>query len=126
MQTQISSGLRKWFVIHSIVDVIFAVPLMLAPVSTLQIFGWTAIDPLATRLVAAALVGIGVESYLGRNASAESFRTMLRLKILWSLAAICGIAATLWQGGVPPVAWIVLAVFMFFSTLWIYYRLRLR
>jgi hypothetical protein len=117
-------SLRAWFVFHCVVDLLFAVPLFIAPVTTLQLFGWTSIDPLATRLVAAALVGIGVESYLGRGGTREQFRGMLRLKVLWSLTANAGIALSILQGA-PPMAWLFQVIFIGFSTLWITYSVRL-
>lgn len=122
---KVPNGLRHWFVFHFVADILFAVPLLLFPIQTLELFGWTTVDPLATRLVGAALVGIGVESWLGRNASIESFHTMLRLKILWSLSANFGIALTLTQGA-PQMAWVFQGIFAAFSCVWIYYKLKLR
>ncbi len=117
-------SLRTWFVIHCVVDLLFAVPLFLAPVMTLELLGWTTVDPLTTRVVAAALVGIGVESYLGRDGSHEQFRGMLRLKVLWSLTANAGIALSIAQGA-PAMAWMFQGIFLGFSALWIHYALRL-
>ncbi|MDA1329576.1 MAG: hypothetical protein O3B43_00695 [Chloroflexi bacterium] len=116
--------LRKWFVVHFAVDMAFAIPLMLAPEFTLKLFGWQVVDPLATRLVAAALFGIGIESYLGRNAGVEAYQGMLRLKIIWSLAAVIGIGWSLLQGALPNTyaGWILLLVFIGFNGLWIYWR----
>jgi len=116
----VPARLRTWFVVHFVMDLLFAIPLLLVPVFTLETFGWSTVDPLASRLVGAALVGIGVESFLGRNASVESFHTMLRLKILWSLSACFGIALTIAQGA-PVMAWGFLAIFAGFSVVWIYY-----
>ena len=79
----IPTSLRTWFVIHFVTDMLFAIPLLLAPVFTMTLFGWTTIDPATTRLVGAALLAIGIESYLGRNASAAVFEAMLNLKIIW-------------------------------------------
>jgi hypothetical protein len=122
--TSVPSSLRAWFAFHCVVDLVFAIPLFIAPVTALEMFGWTTVDPLATRLVAAALVGIGVESYLGRHGTLEQFRGMLRLKVLWSLTANAGIALSIAQGA-PPLAWLFQAIFIGFSTLWITYALRL-
>ncbi|HXH30881.1 MAG TPA: hypothetical protein VNJ01_08720 [Bacteriovoracaceae bacterium] len=105
-------------------DVIFAIPLLLFPVQILTYFGWEVIDPLTTRLVGAALIGIGVESFLGRNAGMESFQGMLRLKILWSLSANIGIAVSIAEGA-PKIAWLFQIVFILFSILWIYYKFQL-
>ena len=78
----ISKSLRTWFVIHCIADLTFAIPMLVAPVAFLSLFGWTTVDPFMTRLVAAALMGIGLESYLGRNAGVEAYQGMLNLKII--------------------------------------------
>lgn len=118
----IPKGLRFWFVVHFIADVIFAIPLLVFPVETLQFFGWSQIDPFATRLVGAALMGIGIESLLGRNASAETFRAMLNLKIIWSLSAVFGITLSMIQGGPPVFGWVALAIFGSFCIVWISYR----
>lgn len=124
---QVPSALRTWFVIHFLLDVLFAIPLMLAPAWMLTLLGWQTVDPFTARLAAAALFGIGIESFLGRNAGAESFRTMLNLKIIWSLTAVGGILASILQGaqGGPFFAWIVLGIFVGFNLVWVYWRFRL-
>jgi len=119
--------LRSWFVVHFIVDVLFAVPLFVAPEWMLTLFGWQTVDPLTSRLVAAALFGIGIESFLGRNAGSEAFRGMLNLKLIWSLGAVLGIGVSLVQaGGGPFMGWMVMAFFLAFFFLWAYYRVQLR
>ena len=80
----VPKNLKVWFVVHCALDVIFAIPLLLVPVRFLHLLGWTDVDPIASRLVAAALFGIGLESFLGRNSGPESYHGMLRLKIIWS------------------------------------------
>ena len=121
----IPNSLRTWFVIHFVLDVIFAIPLLLAPVAFLSFFGWKTIDPLAARLVGAALMGIGVESYLGRNADLETYKGMLNLKIIWSASATFGLVLTMLTVGEPLIGWLLVAIFAPFCILWSYYRLRL-
>lgn len=118
----IPPGLRRWFVVHFAVDVLFAVPLMVAPELMLRTLGWEQVDPVTTRLVAAALFGIGIQSLLGRNEKAEAFRGMLNLKLIWSGAAMVGIGASI-AGGAPPMSWAFLGIFAVFSVLWWYYRI---
>lgn len=121
----VPNGLRTWFVIHFVADVLFAIPLMFFPQATLGLFGWKTYDPIMTRLVGAALMGIGVESLLGRNASAETFRAMLNLKIIWASSALFAIGAGLFEGA-SPTAWLFLGIFAIFWFVWVYYRLRLQ
>ena len=123
----VPAALKTWFVIHFAVDMLFAVPLMLAPVFTLRLVGWEQVDPFTARLVAAALFGIGIESFLGRNAGSEAYRGMLDLKIIWSFAAVLGLLVSMLQGaqGSPPVVWGIILLFLAFNLLWVYWRVRL-
>jgi hypothetical protein len=108
-----------------VADVLVAVPLLVAPAAFLRGLGWETVDPVAARMVGAALAGIGIESFLCRNDSIEVFRAMLRLKCVWSGAAIAGVSLSIAQGA-PPAAWAVVAVFVGFAIVWNYYRLQLR
>ncbi|MEW5871460.1 MAG: hypothetical protein AB1894_19460 [Chloroflexota bacterium] len=121
----VPKSLRTWFVIHFILDFIFSIPLILAPRAFLGLLGWTSVDPISARLVGAALIGIGGESYLGRNAGLESFRGMLNLKVLWSGSALSGLLLTLLTEGQPVMAWAFVVIFGGFCCLWSYYRVRL-
>lgn len=121
----VPAALRTWFVIHFVADILFAAPLLIAPVAFMQAFGWEAVDPITARLVGAALVGIGVESLLGRNKGVEAFLTMLRLKILWSGTATVGILVSMLQGA-PTMGWAFFGIFAVFNGIWTYWFLRLR
>lgn len=52
----VPGSLGTWFVIHFIVDVVFAIPLFLFPQEFLALFNWRSVNPLAARLVAAAYI----------------------------------------------------------------------
>lgn len=117
-------ALRRWFVIHGLVDWIFAIPLFVSPDAFLRMLGWTVVDPMAARGVAAALVGIGTQSLLSRNAPAVVYRHMLSLKILWSFAATVGFGWTVLTTG-PRIGWLFVAIFGLFNLLWVYWQRRL-
>ncbi|HPJ37176.1 MAG TPA: hypothetical protein PK253_04725 [Spirochaetota bacterium] len=121
----VPGSLRIWFILHFILDYIVAVPLMIFPEKTLQLFGWGIVDPLASRLVAAALFGIGGVSLIAYKADAAAFRHMLTMKLLWSGTAVIGIGISLAQGS-PPFGWVFFMIFAVFFFIWGYYRLRLR
>ncbi len=126
-ENEVPKALRNWFVLHFLVDLLFAIPLMVAPAGLLHLFGWQTVDVITARVVAAALFAIGIESYLGRNAGRQAFKGMLNLKIIWSLAVVLGVSASLLGGaqGNPPFAWGLVAVFAAFNLLWLYWRWRL-
>jgi len=126
----VPASLRTMFVIHFWADICVAVPLFLAPEALLGWLGWPAVDPLAARLVACALFGIGIESLLGRNADAGAFRAMLTLKVIWSATAAAGIAWTILAAPAaapyPAVAWGFFAIFAGFHGIWLRYLLLMR
>ncbi len=124
-ENDVPRKLRRWFVIHFVVDILFAIPLLLIPETILPFFGWAVVDPITSRLVGAALLGIGTESLLGRNASLEVYRAMLNLKLLWGTGALLGITLGIIQGA-PITAWLLLAIFSIFTLVWLYYWLKLR
>ena len=120
-------ALRTWFIVHFVIDMAIAVPLFIFPGVFLGVLGWNTIDPLVSRIVAAALFGIGIESFLCRNAGIVTFRNMLNLKIIWSGTAVLGtIISILLSPSVPSIAaWTILFTFLIFNIVWIYWRDRI-
>lgn len=118
--------LRVAFVVHFVADLLFAIPLFVAPELMLRAAGFTHVDPIATRLVAAALFGIGIESLLGRGATVEVFRQMLNLKLIWSATATLGLVLSLLtMEAPPPLGWALVAIFFLFHLLWLGFRVKL-
>ncbi len=109
---------------HFAVDWGVGLPLLVAPESLLRFFGWHEIDPIATRLFAAALLAIGGQSLLGRNGSVNEFRAMLNLKLIWAAAAVIALGIGVLSGG-PALTWLGLAVFVGFLGVWLYWRVRI-
>ncbi|NJN80145.1 MAG: hypothetical protein HC797_06585 [Anaerolineales bacterium] len=119
--SSLPAGLRTWFVIHFVIDMLVGIPLLFFPEVIMPLLGWSPIDPIASRIVGAALMGIGIESWIGRNASLDVYRAMLNLKVIWSSSAMLAIGLGLWQGGASA-GWLFLAVFFIFWVVWVYYR----
>ena len=126
MSEEVPKWLKTWFIIHFLVDMAVAIPLMVVPELFLARAGWTDIDLIMTRIVAGAFFGIGIESFLGRNASLDSFRTMLNLKLIWSGTVSLGVGISMIQGaqGIPFLAWAILIVFLGFHAIWWYWRIK--
>jgi hypothetical protein len=117
--------LRRWFVAHFVVDFLFGLPLLLAPALLLRPLGWTTVDPASSRLVGAALLAIGWQSYFCRDAGVEVFKTMLNLKLVWSFTAIIGLLIAIGEGA-PPAVWGFLSLFIAFFGVWTHYRIRFK
>ena len=125
---QVPDSLKNWFIVHFIADMLFAIPLFFIPETFLSVLGWKTIDPITTRMVAAALFGIGIESLLSRNATVDSFKTMLSLKIIWSLSAVVGLTIALINNlyTYKTVGISLLAIFAGFNFLWSYWFIALK
>ena len=121
----VPGSLRKWFVLHFILDYLVAIPLMIAPVEIMTALGWAISEPVAVRLVAAALIGVGGVSLFARKADIATYLHLLALKLLWSGAAIIGLVMSITQGA-PPFTWVFLGIFLFFFLVWAWYRRILR
>jgi len=118
-------GQAYWFLAHGVVDLVIAIPMLVLPVSFLEWLGWSSVDAFTARVVAAALIGIGIESLLSFRTEFMAVKAMLNLKILWALAAIVGL---LWSGlaapSIPWGVWPILALFVIFLVSWIVWRIR--
>ncbi len=101
---------------------------MVVPRALLTMLGWSVVDVVAARLVAAALLAIGIESLLARNRTLLAFPALLNLKIIWSAAALVGLiwSAAAGAHGRPWSLWLFVAVFGAFHLLWIYWRVRVK
>lgn len=117
-------SLKSWFILHFVIDMIFAIPLLIIPIWTLNLFGIHSTETIMPRLVGAALVGIGGTSYLTRNATKESYKTLLKLKLLWSGTATLGLLLAIYQGA-PKITWLFVSIFSGFYLVWSYYNKRI-
>jgi hypothetical protein len=127
MENEVPRALSFWFVVHFAIDMLVALPLFLFPEWILESAGWEEIDPLLTRVVAAAFFAIGIESLIAQKTTLQGFKNMLDLKIIWSLSAMAGIGWAMISGiqGRPPLGWVALGTFALFHILWIYWRIRI-
>ncbi len=120
MQT-VPSSLRKWFTIHFIVDMLFAIPLFIAPSFVLSLFGFEGV--VTARLVAAAFIAIGGSSLILNKKGFETYNTLLTLKIIWSITALLGLILS-FIGGAPPSIFLAIGIFAIFCYIWVYYKMK--
>ena len=113
--------------VHFILDVFVAIPLLIAPGYVLSLVGLEWGNVVLARIIAAALMGIGIESYLGRYADKQGYLGMLRLKIIWSGTVMFGLVMSLLS---KETDWasvrLLMGVFGFFNIVWVYWYIKLR
>ena len=113
--------------IHFFVDILVAVPLFFTPKLVLSLVGFENHNVVLARIIAAALMGIGIESFLGRKASKESFLGMLRLKIIWSSFAILGLLISLLNREIYLITGgLLVGTFIIFNFVWFYWFFKLK
>ena len=70
--------LSYWFIAHGIIDLLFAIPMLVVPEAFLKALGWQLVDPVVARVVAAALIGHGkTAGKYGRTPSRPERNRML-------------------------------------------------
>ena len=117
---QLPKYLPVWFVVHFVIDIIFAIPLLFFTEQFLQYLHFSDENLVFVRLVGAALIGIGGVSFVMHKEGVEVYRVMLALKLLWSGGAIFAIGVSLMQGA-PQITWIFLSIFVIFFVVWGHY-----
>ena len=117
-------SLRRWFLAHTVVDLVVGLPLLILPATFLGALHWPVVDVVTPRIVGAALLAIAIQSFTARNDGVEAYRTMLNFKLLWSWSAIAALVIAAADGG-PDAVWAFLAIFIAFSGVWFHYRVRL-
>jgi len=122
---EVPASLRLWFAVHAVVDLGAGLPLLIAPEVVLPRLGWTVVDPVAARLVGAALVGIGVSSWRTRMAGAAVMRALVGLKVVWSAGAILALVISIARGA-PELTFLFLSIFLAFCGVWSHHAIRFR
>lgn len=117
-QPIVPRSLRRWFIIHFVVDVLVALPLIVAPHWFLASLGFEVGSTVPARLLGAALFAIGAFSFLMRNTGVEAYRLFLSFKILWSATAIFTLLVAL-IAGAPAVTWLTVLIFVIFLAVWV-------
>ncbi|MDP3975518.1 MAG: hypothetical protein Q8P95_01235 [bacterium] len=117
-------SLRRWFLFHFAIDMLFGIPLMIAPGFLFDLFGIAGENFLMARMVGAALIGIGGASLVVHRAGTEVFLALLNLKLIWASSALVAIGLSIWEGG-PQIFWLFFAIFAGFWLVWGYYRMRM-
>lgn len=109
---------RKAFITHSIMDWFLGAVLLVVPSAALSIAGWPPIDPLAARLIGAALIGFGTATWIVRNGTLRDMRATAITALAWNMPAFVVLDIAAFHGlraAILPA--LILAVFCF---LWIH------
>jgi uncharacterized protein YfiM (DUF2279 family) len=121
----VPASLRRWFVVDAVVDFVAAAPLLAAPTIMLRQLGWTCVDPISARLVGAAMLANAAATFAARAAGVETYRALLRGKLIWCVAGAASMFVAVGQGA-PSAAWLFLSMFVAFAGVWLHHAIRFR
>ena len=120
-----SKGLKWLFLIHAVVAAIFGIALLLAPGRFLGLMGWAPVDPIASRLLGAALLALGWSSFRGWRATERAeVAILVETEAVFTVLCCLGLLRHLVRGGYPFMVWAVLAIFLIFAIAWIVFLVR--
>jgi hypothetical protein len=117
-----SKGLKYTFLVHAIVAVIIGLGLVLVAQWFLDLVNWTPSDPTMARAYGAALLAIGVSSWLGYMATEwKQVRIVVRMEnVLTIVGFLESLYSVLFADG-PAFVWSNVAITGIFGILFIYF-----
>ena len=127
MEKQISSGLRIAFLLHFIVGLFFGLVMLLVPEVMGTVGGQPIVEPIAYRVVGAAILGFAFSSLWSYRASFwETVRIVVQVEILWpALFVVVSIYGIL-TSQLPPADWINVLIVGGFGIAFVYFYLQHR
>ena len=115
-----SKALKYTFLVHAVVAILVGVPLLVAPGRFLGFFGWKPIDPLLSRVLGAALLGLAWSSLRGFRATERAqVVSLIEMEAIFCILACVGLLRHLLVAGYPLMVWTVFAVLAIFAIAWI-------
>jgi hypothetical protein len=120
-----SRGLKRVFLVHTLVSFIFGVVLFVITGTWARVADWGPFDPAMTRVYGAALMAIGLSSWLGYHASRwEEVRIIVLMEIAFTVLSAVGILYELLFADAGSSAWISFLFYVGFGLVWIFYYRR--
>lgn len=116
-----SRTLRVTFLIHLLVAFVFGLVMFASPALWSRIANYAPIDPTVTRVLGAALLGLGFSSWLGYRARRwEEVRITVEMEIEYTVLATVALLYLLWAGVAPLFAWVPLVCHVAFAVAFVY------
>lgn len=122
MDKPMLSGLKLTFLAHAIVAFVLGIGLYVIPEMLATWVNWAPVDSTMTRFYGAAVLGLGVSSWLGYRAMRwDEVRILTEMEIAYTLLAIvAGLYAVL-IAGAPVFTWVTILILVIFSGAFIYF-----
>ena len=140
MDDPIPNWLRTVFLVHLILALVFGGLLYLIPGRTLTGVGWvpvqvglpgselripgsTFVDPVISRIVGAALLGLAYTSFRGWRATRrQEVHLVLQMEAIFCVLSVGAFLAGLlfWERPMPVIGWVFVCLFAVFGVAWLW------
>jgi hypothetical protein len=120
-----SKALKTTFAVHAVLSLIIGALLLLIPGRSLQALGWAPIDPILSRLLGAALLGLAWSSFRGWQAEDRSrVAIVVEMEAAFTVLGCVGLLRHLLVAPYPLIVWAVFVVLLAFALAWILFLVR--
>lgn len=115
-------GLKYTFFVHMWVSLAFGLLFLLSPELYARIAGYSPIDPLITRAMGVAVMGLAFSSWLGFRATTwEEIRILLEAEVFYTVLMTATLTMVLIFTAAPAFALVPLALHLLFAIAFIYF-----
>ncbi len=120
-------SLKRWFVIHAVVSLLFGLGLYFYPARLGGLVGWTDVDVMMSRMYGASLLALSAGSALAYSAHTwDEVRVKVALEAVFcSLSAAIGLYGVLFEDA-PRFVWLYVGLMDVFAVVWAYYLVQQR
>lgn len=116
-----SKNLKFTLILHTVLAVLFGLPLLGMPGRFLGYFGWAPIDPLISRMLGAALLSMAWIDWRALRTNSRPFaQASIEAGTVFCGLAAVGLARNMLGAGWPLMAWLVLGLFVILAALWLW------
>jgi len=115
-----SRYLKILFPVHMVIGAAFGALLLAMPGRFLGLFGWAPVDPLLSRVLGAALIGLAWGSFRGwRSDNPAQARIQIELDAVSCVLGALGLLRHLVIANYPYYVWLLFGVLAAFAVAWI-------
>jgi hypothetical protein len=125
-----SKALKTTFMVHTIVALLFGLPMLFIPGRLLGALGWAPIDPIVSRLLGAAMIALSWSSYraagLGDKLPKIGQKLLVELEAVYCALGAIGLLRHTLAAYYTWIVWLPAIVLILFAAAWVYFLIKLR
>ena len=108
------------FGVHTVVSLLFGLPLFISPRNTLNFFNWAPQDPILSRFLGVALIALAVASARSFKSADKSLtKTVIEMDLVFCTLGAIGFARYVFSShSYPFMVWFIFGLLVVFSIAW--------